>query len=351
MTRIAYVINSVEGGGAALPAPRVISLLKREGYEVVVLALTRRNGRALPAFAEAGIEVRVRDGGERDHLAALGWLRAQLRDLKPGLVWSSLSRATLLCQLGAGRVPLVSWQHAAFLRPANRWLMRAFRRRTVLWVADSEQVAKLTAARLRVSRDRVMVWPLVAADPEAKQAAPWRSGEAVRIGSLGRLHPVKGYDVLVEALARVGGRYEASIAGEGAERDALAAKARAAGVALALPGFVEPAAYLASLHLYVQPSRSEGLCVAAHEAMAAGLPVVASAVGELSSSIAEGTGLLVPPGDAAALAEAIGRLVTAPERLAAMSAAARKRVIERFGPERFEAAGKAVVERLRAIIA
>ena len=55
MTRIAYVINSVEGGGAALPAPRVISLLKREGYEVVVLALTRRNGRALPAFAEAGI--------------------------------------------------------------------------------------------------------------------------------------------------------------------------------------------------------------------------------------------------------------------------------------------------------
>jgi glycosyltransferase involved in cell wall biosynthesis len=350
VTRIVYVINSVEGGGAALPAPRVISLLQRERFEVVVLALTRRDGRALPAFAEAGIEVRVRTGGERDHVAALGWLRGQLREISPDLVWSSLSRATVLCQLGAGRVPLVSWQHAAFLRPANRWLMRALRWRTAMWVADSEQVAALTAARLRVPRDRVIVWPLFAADPELKQAAPWQPGEAVRIGSLGRLHPVKGYDVLVEALARVGGRYEASIAGEGSERDALAAKARAAGVTLSLPGFVGPAAYLASLHLYVQPSRSEGLCVAAHEAMAAGLPVVASAVGELPSSIVEGTGLLVPPGDAAALAEAIGRLVAAPEHLAAMGEAARKRVIERFGPERFEAAGLAVVKRLRMLI-
>lgn len=350
MTRIAYVINSLEGGGAALPAPRVISLLEREGFEVVVLALTRRDGRSLPAFTEAGIEVRVRDGGERDHVAALGWLRRQLREIAPDLVWSSLSRATLLCQLGAGRVPLVSWQHNAFLRPANRLLMRALRRRTALWVADSEQVAELTAERLRVPRDEVMVWPLFAADPQAKQAAAWRPGEAVRIGSLGRLHRNKGYDVLVEALAKVGGRFEVSIAGEGAERDALVTQAEAADVELSLPGFVEPAAYLAGLHLYVQSSRAEGLCIAAHEAMAAGLPMVASAVGELPNSIVEGTGFLVPPGDAAALAEAIGRLVSTPGQLAVMGAAARARVLSRFGPERFEAAGRAVVERLRGLI-
>jgi glycosyltransferase involved in cell wall biosynthesis len=348
--RLVYVINSVEGGGAALPAPRVISLLQREGFEVVVLALTRRDGRSLPAFIEAGIEVRVRVGGERDHVAALTWLRRQLREIAPDLVWSSLSRATLLCQLGVGQVPLVSWQHNAFLRPANRLLMRVFRRRTALWVADSEQVANLTATRLRVPRDEVMVWPLFAADPQAKQAAAWLPGEAVRIGSLGRLHRNKGYDVLVEALAKVDGRFEMSIAGEGADRDALATQARAMDVPLALPGFIDPAAYLAGLHLYVQSSRAEGLCIAAHEAMAAGLPLVASAVGELSNSIVEGTGLLVPPGDAGALAEAIGRLVAAPEQLAAMGAAARARVIERFGPERFEAAGLAVVTRLRTII-
>ncbi len=350
MKRIAYVINSLEGGGAALPAPQVISLLRREGYEVVVLALTRRDGRSLPAFTDAGIEVRVRNGGEHDHFAALRWLRRQMREIAPDLVWSSLSRATVLCQLAAGRVPLVSWQHNAFLRPANRLAMRAFRRRTALWMADSEEVAALTAQRMRVPRDAVMVWPLFATDPQAKQAAAWRPGETVRIGSLGRLHPNKGYDVLVEALAKVAGRFEVSIGGEGAERDALATQAEAAELKLLLPGFVEPANYLAGLHLYVQSSRAEGLCIAAHEAMAAGLPIVASAVGELSNTIVAGAGLLVLPEDAAALAEAIGKLVAAPQRLAAMGAAARTRVIERFGPDRFEAAGLAVVERLRILV-
>ena len=350
MIRLAYVINSVEGGGAALPAPRVIEYLRRQGFAVTVLALTRRDGRALAAFAAAGIEVRVRDGGERDHLAALVWLRRILRELRPDLIWSSLSRATILCQLGKGRTPLVSWQHAAYLRTGNRLVMRALAGRTKLWVADSDQVAALTRQRLGAVHDSVLVWPLFAADPDARQAVPWRAGGPVRIGSLGRLHPVKGYDVLVEALGQVEGRFAASIAGEGAERGALAGQAAAAGVTLALPGFVEAATYLAGLHLYIQPSRSEGLCVAAHEAMAAGLPVIASAVGELPNTIVAGTGIVVPPGDAAALAAAIEKMVSEPEKLAELGAAARARVLDRFGPGRYEAAGRAVVARLKALV-
>ena len=350
MIRLAYVINSVEGGGAALPAPRVIEYLRRQGFAVTVLALTRRDGRALAAFAAAGIEVRVRDGGERNHLAALVWLRRELRELKPDLIWSSLSRATILCQLGKGRTPLVSWQHAAYLRIGNRLVMRALARRTALWVADSDQVAALTRQRMDATHDSVLVWPLFAADPDARQAMPWRAGEPVRIGSLGRLHPVKGYDVLVEALGRVEGRFVASIAGEGAERRALGDQAAAAGVTLVMPGFVEAATYLAGLHLYIQPSRSEGLCVAAHEAMAAGLPVIASAVGELPHTIVGGTGLVLLPGDTAALAAAIEKMVLEPEKLAEIGAAARARVLDRFAPGRYEAAGLAVVERLKALV-
>jgi glycosyltransferase involved in cell wall biosynthesis len=350
MIRLAYVINSVEGGGAALPAPRVIEYLRRHGFEVTVLALTRRDGRALAAFAAAGIEVRVRDGGEYDHLAALGWLRRQLRDLTPDLIWSSLSRATILCQLGRGRTPLISWQHAAYLRTGNRLIMRTLASRTALWVADSEQVAALTRQRMGAAEGAVLVWPLFAADPDARQAAPWRAEEPVRIGSLGRLHPVKGYDVLVEALGQVEGHFAASIAGEGAERGVLAGQAAAVGVTLTLPGFVEAADYLAGLHLYIQPSRSEGLCVAAHEAMAAGLPVIASAVGELPNTIVAGTGIVVPPGNADALAAAIETMVSEPGKLAEIGAAGRARVIDRFGPERYEAAGLAVVARLKALV-
>ena len=84
--------------------------------------------------------------------------------------------------------------------------------------------------------------------------------------------------------------------------------------------------------------------------MAAGLPVIASAVGELPNTILAGAGVIVPPGDAAALAAAIEQLVSRPESLAAFGAAARARVLNRFGPERYEAAGLAVVARLKALL-
>ncbi|MEO7239889.1 MAG: glycosyltransferase, partial [Sphingomicrobium sp.] len=69
--RIAYIINSVEGGGAALPVPAVADALGNCGGEFKLFALTRRDGRALPAMTAAGLEPLVRDGGETDHVAAL----------------------------------------------------------------------------------------------------------------------------------------------------------------------------------------------------------------------------------------------------------------------------------------
>ncbi len=144
---------------------------------------------------------------------------------------------------------------------------------------------------------------------------------------------MKGYDILVDALARLrrdGFRpptpYTVTIGGEGTERARLTAAARSAGIdELLMPGYTEqPREFLARRHLYVQPSRSEGFCVAAHEAMVAGLPVLASAVGDLRHTIVEGvTGLTVAPDDADALANALFRLLARPELLHAMGAAAR----------------------------
>lgn len=68
--RIAYVINSLEGGGAASPVPAILGVLTGAGAQVRLLALTLRNGKALPAIREAGIDTVVRDGGEKDHFAA-----------------------------------------------------------------------------------------------------------------------------------------------------------------------------------------------------------------------------------------------------------------------------------------
>ena len=355
-TRIAYVINSVEGGGAALPVPAVTDVLRRGGAEVKVFALTRRDGRALPAFAAASLDVDVRPGGEKDHLAAYRWLDRAMGEWRPTHLWTSLTRATLLGQLVGRRrgIPVVSWQHAAFLKPANRVLLRSTQSLSKLWIGDSETVTRLTAERLAVGPDRLIQWPIFRADPTAPRALPWRQGEILRIGSLGRLHSVKGYDVLIDALGRLKQKdipYEVVIGGDGGQHDALLAQAQAAGVdSLRLAGYVEdPRAFLAGLHAYIQPSRSEGLCVAAHEAMQAGLPVIASAVGELPHSIVDGeTGWTVPPGDPQALSEALARAIGNPDRLAEMGQHAYDRVFDRFGAARFEAIGLSILDRMRA---
>lgn len=353
---ILYVINSVEGGGAALPVPSIIDVLRSEGAEVTVAALTRRDGRAIAPIEATGVRLIVRDGGTKDHAQALGWLDAQVRALRPTHLWTSLTRATLLGQIVGlrRRVPVVSWQHAAYLKPANRRLLRLQQRLSRLWVGDSESVTQLTHDRIGVPWKRLTCWPIFRADPDAPRAAPWVSGQTLRIGTLGRLHPVKGYDVLVDAVAMLGDlpvdvRFE--IRGEGEERGALESRIAHAGLRsrVFLPGYVEaPRDWLATQHLYVQPSRSEGLCVGVHEAMQAGLPVIASAVGEIPHSVRDPeTGRVVPPGNAAALAAALRGVLIAPERLAAMGDASRERLFERFSPERFTEIGAEIVAKMR----
>jgi len=355
--RIAYCINSMEGGGAASPVPAILEVLRRHGAEVRVFALTRRDGRGMAAIEEAGFNVTVRNGGERDHGAALGWLIRELHAYRPSHLWTSLTRATLLGQL-AGlrlRLPVVSWQHAAYLKPANRRLLRLTRRLSGLWIADSDSVAALTAERLRIAPGRLMIWPIFRADPDAPRATACRPGMTTRIGSLGRLHPVKGYDVLIEAAAKLraaGLEFELIIGGDGAEREALIARARDLGLDnVYFPGFVaDPRAFLSDLHLYVQPSWSEGFCIAAHEAMQAGLPVVASVVGELRLSVRPGiTGELVPPGAPELFACKIAAMLRDPQAMEDMGTNARDMVLDRFGAAPFEAAGRAVLERLASL--
>lgn len=358
--RIAYIINSLEGGGAASPVPAVTRVLRDAGAEVAVFALTRRNGRGLAAMLADGLEVHVRDGGEHDHLAAARWLDAEIAGFRPTHLWTSLTRATVIGLLlgWRRRIPVLSWQHNAFLKPINLRLLRALRQRPVAWVCDSDLVAALTAERSGVSPDRLFTWPLFAADPQAPQATPWRPGEILRLGSLGRLHPAKGYDVLIAALALLRQRgfrppvpFEISIAGEGGERATLIRAAQQAGITqLRWSGFTaQPREFLAGLHLYLQPSRVEGLCIAMHEAMQAGLPVIASTVGQMPFTLEPGrSGWLVPPADASALADALAAALAEPAALATIGQAARTRVLTRFSESAFRAAGEAILARLRA---
>ncbi len=356
--RIAYVINSVEGGGAASPVPAVTRVMRDLGAQVRVFALTRRDGRGLPPMVEAGLDPLVRTGGENDHPAALRWLALETAAWGATHLWTSLTRATVLgLLLGRRRgLPTVCWQHNAYLKTGNRLALKAMQSRARLWIADSECVAGLTRQRLGVGESRLLTWPIFAADPAAPAAAAWQPGEPVRIGTLGRLHPAKGYDILIAALAKLRADgfaapvpWTLTVAGEGDERERLAAAAQAAGITqLSMPGYTtDPRRFLAGLHLYLQPSRREGFCIAAHEAMVAGLPVLATTVGELPHSIVDGgTGHLVPPQNVSALATRLRWMLSQPEQLHQLGSAARARMLERFSAQRFAAAGAVVFERL-----
>ena len=323
-----------------------------------LFALTPRDRRGLPAMVAAGLDPLVREGGLTDHVAAALWLRRELRAWGATHIWSSLSRATILSLILGPLMglPVICWQHAAFLKPWNRRLMRLLSRRAVLWVGDSRSVTDLTAERLGVFPERLRCWPIFAADPAMVQSLPWRPGECLRIGSLGRLHPVKGYDLMIAALARLKANgfipaapFQIMIGGEGAERQRLEAMAASAALDMVVfPGFVDkPHAFLSTLHAYVQPSRSEGFCIAAHEALTAGLPVLASSVGEMPYSIRQDvTGLIVPPGDADALAQALQTMLSRPERLHAMGQAARADMLERFSWSQFAATGGAILNEI-----
>lgn len=358
--KIAYVLDSVEGGGVALPVPAVTRVLRSAGAQVEVFALTRRDGRALGPMLADGLQVHVRTSSAHNLWAAYRWLGRELAAYRPTLICTSLTRATLIGLLIGKRLatPVVCWQHSAFLKPIRQLLLYLLRKRPAMWIGDSDMVAALTAKRFHVPPERLTSWPLFAANPGAPQAQAWQPGQTLRLGSLGRLHPAKGYDVVMEALALLKQRgfvspvpFEIAIAGDGRERKALFAAARHAGFnGLQLVGFVDqPADFLAGLHLYLQPSRREGFCIAMHEAMQASLPVIATTVGQMPHTLEAGrSGWLVPPGDVNALADALADALSHPERLAAMGQAARARVLPLYSAEAFRKAGESILERLRA---
>ncbi len=167
------------------------------------------------------------------------------------------------------------------------------------------------------------------------------AGDAPRLVVVGRLVPIKGHDTLLRAIARAAREVpglELEVAGAGP----LEAELRSQAAALGLDGSVRflgqvpgASAVMERASVVLVPSLGEGFGMVALEAMERGRAVVASAVGGLPEIVVAGeTGLLVPPGDAAALAAAVVELAGDPDRARAFGAAGRTRALESFSQER-----------------
>lgn len=158
----------------------------------------------------------------------------------------------------------------------------------------------------------------------------------------GRLSVEKGLSVLFESLKLLrdaGRNFELTLVGDGADRDKLQALAREIAIDrhLVFAGYrsqEEVGEYLRRSDIFILPSFAEGVPVSLMEAMATGIPVVATNVGGVAELVeSERTGLLVPPADSAALAQAIARYQDDHELRLRVVSHGRERVIQQFNIE------------------
>jgi len=275
---------------------------------------------------------------------AFGEVLAHLSKLRPRILHTHLVHADVYGQLAGSvaRVPLrLSTKHGFNEFREGRWFGLADRSVGSLahvHIAISQGLARYLAETEGFDEDDFEIVHYGIASRDG--VAPYEGGEP-RLLCVGRLIPIKGHLVLLRALAQARARVRGvtlDVAGRGPLEPALKSYARELGLAEAVRflGFVSPVQRaIEDAAIIVVPSLGEGFGMVALEAMERARPVIASAVGGLPEIVADGeTGLVVPSGDAEALAEAIVALAGDLARAAEMGRAGRKRALAEFPPER-----------------
>jgi glycosyltransferase involved in cell wall biosynthesis len=344
--RVAHLIESDGPGGAESIVVQLAATLQAEGAWNVVF---------LPANGEGWLADQLNGSGvviDHFHLS---------RPLSPACARSlaaafarhrvdiAHSHEFSMAVYGAWAAKQAGIPHVITMH-GGRYYAQRLRRRLALraaiavsrrTVAVSDSLARDLSRDLRFRRSRILTIP-----NGVRFVPPERTTvrDELQLGpddrllvSVGNLYPVKGHQHLIDALARLVGRYPSlhlAICGRGKLADVLAARAHALLVAehvhlLGLRADIRE--ILAAADVFVLPSLSEGLPLALLEAMFAGCPIVASDVGEVATALAGGdAGVLVPPGDPQALAAALDRLLSDPHRARALGASAVRRAAAEY---------------------
>jgi glycosyltransferase involved in cell wall biosynthesis len=291
-------------------------------------------------------------------LLALIWLFRYFRREKPAIVATHLAKAGTVGRLAAAMAGVPVRVHTFHGHVLDGYFGRAstavftaverlLGRLTTQFVAISPEIAS-DLDRLNIGRGKTAIVRLgldldhLAGHPRGALRKELGIGpDAPLVGIVGRLVPIKAHDLFLEAAAKVAGdRPDARfvIIGDGelwdelhreVERRGMSETTRFTGWRADLP------AVYGDLDIVVCCSRNEGTPVSLIEACAAGRAVIGTRVGGMPDIITPGVnGLLVPSGDAGALAAAISDLIVDPPRRAAMGDAGRRMVLERHGADR-----------------
>jgi glycosyltransferase involved in cell wall biosynthesis len=360
MINVLQVLEATEGGTRRHLRDLVGALDPAEFRVTVAVSFGRDPAfrEDLAVYAAAGVPVRevaMRRGiAPLADLCSLLRLVALVRQARPDVIHAHSAKAGFLARLAGAwcRVPVVYTPHAfSFLMECGRavrraywWLEKGVRGGAAALIAVSEEEVR-EALRLGYPRERVHLIPNGVAPCEAVSASARATAE-LRVGFFGRLTRQKGPDLVLDAAAEVVSHVPQVtfvLYGEGELAEALRAQAQTLQLASHVQfkgacGQGEVLARLREVDVVVVPSRWEGCPYIVLEALQAGVPVVAAAVGGVPELIEDGVsgvlfeagnaealgdgllGLLRDPGKRRRLAEA-GRVAAASHTLAEMAAA------------------------------
>jgi glycosyltransferase involved in cell wall biosynthesis len=335
--RILLLVTDLQIGGT----PTVVRELARRlrGAASVEVACLAELGPVGDELVRDG--VRVTAFGARspaEIVRVVADLIGLLRDRQIDTVLSFLLHANTVAaaaSLATRRVRYI--QSIQTTQPEPRWhwhVQGLIHRRAEKIVVPSESVADLAEAWSGVPRQKLVVIPNAIDPADFTEAHEPSADGGVRVGFLGRLDPVKRVGDLVEAMRYLPPSVRLEVYGHGPQRAAIELAARQHNVAdrVTLHGAIaRPQEALREMGVLVLPSDAEGFGLVLIEAMAAGVPVVATNVPGIRDVVRDGqTGLLVPPRSPAALAGAIARLAADEPLRRRLVAAAKEDVAARF---------------------
>lgn len=346
--KIAQVITSLGFGGAEREVARMAARLMNAGDCCEVVCVCEEGHLASEVRAK-GVSVVSLGCGKSPGLTGVLRLTAYLKASKPDVAHSHLINWAPLCGRLAGVPAVVSTEHGLSLWKSG---LRIAFDRTMARFADKIVVVAGAVRETRVNRwgipaEKLVVIPnsvdLSRFDFDIDRDAvreELHASDGPLMVAVGHLTAVKGHSCLLQAAKRVVETVPGtvlSLVGDGPLLDELAAQAEELGISdsVRFLGYRQDVeSILKSADVFVMSSLREGTSIAVLEAMAAGLPVVATAVGGNPEVIEDGkSGILVPVQDPAALGDALLRVLSEPEFAASLAKAARARVEAEYSAE------------------
>jgi glycosyltransferase involved in cell wall biosynthesis len=345
--RVLHVLDTAEPAGSAIfkIVESLVAGVDRSRYEFEVCFL--QAGELAARLSDRGVKTSCVDwNGSLKDPAGMARYAALLRSAEFSVIHQHTG-GRLLTGMGRRltRARIVRSVHARASEETGLVSPDARLPKSDATIANSRIVAEFSG-----DPDAVVIYPGIDADSFAI-AQKWHAG--VVIGTACRLELVKGLTYLLKAVALLVAQFpdlRLDVVGEGSLRAALKDEGRGLGISeqVAFPGWQEDLApMMAGWDIFALPSLDEGFGFAALEAMAAGLPVVATNVGGLPELVVDGqTGWLVPARDTTSLADCLRRLIADAEKRQAMGAAGRQRAQQDFPLSRMVEQIVAVYDRV-----